>query len=698
MKLPSAHIDELRRQIDRHTHLYYVDALPEITDRDFDRLLDELRKLEGEHPELVTPESPTQRVGGKPIDEFHTVAHRVPMLSIDNSYNANDLREFDRSARKLLGGEAVAYVVELKIDGVAINLTYVDGKLAVGATRGDGDRGDDVTHNLRMMQDVPLKLKADHPPKLLEVRGEVYMTREELIRINRELVEENLRRKDKAQKAGKEPPKVLEPYANCRNFAAGSLKLKDPVESGKRKLRLFAYALGAVEGFTPINHIDALETLRQFGFPINPHAKRCETIDDVIAYCDSWAQKRHDLPYDTDGMVVKIDDYAQREKLGFTSKFPRWARAYKFEAEQALTRLARVEVQVGRTGKLTPVGHFDPPVKLAGTTVAKASLHNADEMTRKDIRIGDMVVVEKAGEIIPQVVRVEAAARTGAEYPFVFPAECPVCGSPTRKDADSPFVYCTAPRGQCRGQLKRQLLQFARRTAMDIEGLGEAIADELLAADLVEALPDLFRLTKADLLTARPPKDAKKTKSEGKWADNLLEGIAASKDRGLARFLSGISVPMVADSMADLLAQEFLALENLVDANEERLSQIDGVGPERAKAIRAFFQAESTQAMLADFREFGLKLTEAKREVPNAGVGPLVGKTVVVTGTLAKYQRNEIEDLIKSLGGKPSGSVSKKTDYLVAGEEAGSKLAKAKTLGVPILTESEFDALIGVKG
>ena len=678
MKSPADRVLELRREIERHTHLYYVETAPEISDREFDRLFEELTQLEAAHPELVTPESPTQRVGGQPIDEFRTVAHRAPMLSIDNSYNSNELREFDRSARKLLGGEPVAYVVELKIDGVAINLTYEAGKLAVGATRGDGDRGDDVTHNLRTMPDVPLKLKGDSPPKLLEVRGEVYMTREELIRINRRRTE-----------AG-EPA-----YANCRNLSAGTLKQLDPRQSSERKLRLFAYALGAVEGLLIGTHTEALVTLKRLGFPVNAHAKRCEGIDEVIAYCDSWAQKRHDLPYDTDGMVVKIDDYAQREKLGSTSKFPRWARAFKFEAEQALTRLARVEVNVGRTGKLTPVGHFDPPVKLAGTTVSKASLHNADEMARKGILIGDMVVVEKAGEIIPQVVRVETEVRTGAEYPFAFPTECPVCHSPTRKDPDSPFVYCTAPRGQCGGQLQRQLLQFARRTAMDIEGLGEAIAEELLAADLVATLSDLYRLTKPDLLKARPPKDAKKTKSEGKWADNLLEGIANSKDRGLARFLSGISVPMVADSLADLLAQEFLTLDALLAADEERLSQIDGVGPERAKAIRGFFQLESTQAMLADFREFGLKLTEEKREVPDSGVGPLVGKTVVVTGTLAKYQRNEIEELIKSLGGKPSGSVSKKTDFLVAGEAAGSKLEKAKTLGVRVLSEEEFDQLIG---
>ncbi len=679
-KSAAARAAELRKLIDYHNHKYYVEACPEISDREFDRLLEELKEIERQHPELVTPDSPTQRVGGKPIDEFRTVTHRVPMLSIDNTYNADELREFDRSVRKVLGQEPVTYVVELKIDGVAISLTYENGLFTVGATRGDGERGDDVTHNLKTMPEVPLKLHAERPPRLFEARGEVYMARAELIQINRARVE-----------------KGEKPYENCRNLTAGSLKLLDPRQSAERRLRLFTYDLGAVDGLSISSHMQALGTLQKFGFPVNPHVATFDAIDGVIAYCDSWADRRRDLPYDTDGMVIKVDSYAQRQKLGYTSKFPRWARAYKFAAEQAVTRLARVEVQVGRTGKLTPVGHFDPPVRLAGTTVSKASLHNADEMERKDIRVGDMVVVEKAGEIIPQVVRVETSARTGEEKPFVFPKKCPICGSPTKRDPGSPFYYCTAPRGQCGGQLKRQLLQFARRTAMDIEGLGEAIADELLAADLVESLPDLYRLTKDDLLKARPPKDAKKAK--GKWADNLLEGIAASKNRGLARFLAGISVPMVADSMADVLAQEFLSIDALMDASEERLEQVQGVGPERAKAIRGYFQTEAVRNMIEDFKELGLKLTEAKRDVAAAAAGvggvSLAGKTLVVTGTLKNYGRAEIEELIKTLGGKPAGSVSKKTDYVIAGEEAGSKLDKARQLGVPVLTEAEFEKMIG---
>lgn len=665
---------ELRKLIDHHNRKYYVDASPEISDREFDRLLEELQQIEKAHPKLVTPDSPTQRVGGAPIDEFRTVRHRVPMLSIDNTYSPEEVREWDRTTRKLLGGEEPCYVVELKIDGVAISLTYEDGLLTVGATRGDGERGDDVTHNLRTMPDVPLRLTTDDPPTLFEARGEVYMTRAELIRINRARVD-----------AGEKP------YENCRNLSAGTLKLLDPKQSSERKLRLFAYALGAVEGRSISSHQQSLDILKSFGFVVNPHTHRCLNIDEVIAYVQSWSTKRHDLPYDTDGMVIKVDDYDQRERLGYTSKFPRWARAYKFAAEQAVTRLARIEVQVGRTGKLTPVGHFDPPVRLAGTTVSKASLHNADEMKRKDILVGDMVVVEKAGEIIPQVVRVEKSARTGSEHPFHWPRACPVCGAPTKKEPDSPAYYCTAPRGKCGAQIKRQLLQFARREAMDIEGLGKKLVDQLVDSELVKTLPDLYYLTKEQLLSLERMGELS--------AQNLLDGVAASKDRGLARLLAGVGVPMVADSMADELAQAFLSLDALADANEERLSQVEGIGPERAKAIHGYFQLPPTRDMIEDFKEIGLKLTEEKRDIAKAanavGGVSLAGKTLVVTGTLERYQRKEIEDLIKSLGGKASGSVSKKTDYVIAGAEAGSKLDKAKELGVQVLTEAEFEKLIG---
>jgi DNA ligase (NAD+) len=677
MVTPRERAEQLRQVIEYHNRKYYQEAAPEISDREFDRLMEELQKIEREHPELITPDSPTQRVGGKPIDEFHTVRHRIPMLSIENTYNAEDLREWDRSIRKLLGtSEVIDYVVELKIDGVAISLTYIDGLLQVGATRGDGEQGDDVTHNLRTMPEVPLRLTTDKPPPLFEARGEVYMTRADLIRLNRQRVERGEK-----------------PYENCRNLTAGSLKLLDPKQSAERKLRLFAYAIGAVEGLTIATHRQALQILRDYGFTVNPQIVSYNSIEAVIDYISTWSEKRHELPYDTDGMVIKVDSYAQRERLGSTSKSPRWARAYKFAAEQALTRLARIEVQVGRTGKLTPVAHFDPPVRLAGTTVSRATLHNAEEISRKDIRIGDMVVVEKAGEIIPQVVRVETSARTGTEKAFVFPAACPICGAPTRREPGSPFVYCSAPRGACNGQVKRQIKQFARREAMDIEGLGDKLIDQLVDNGLVTQLPDLYTLNESQLLSLE--------RMGKRSANNLLESIAASKNRGLARLLAGIGIPHVAENMADILAQEFLTIDALAAADESRLSQVEGVGPERAKAIFDFFHSDAVINMIADFRELGLKLHEEPRNISaNAaalGGVSLQGKTIVVTGTLQNYSREEIEHLIKQLGGKPAGTVSKKTDFVVAGEKAGSKLDKARELGIRVISEAEFEALIGKK-
>lgn len=666
MSKAAERIAALRRQIERHNYLYYVDAKPEISDREFDKLLEELKKLESEHPELITPDSPTQRVGGQPIEGFKQVRHRLPMLSIDNSYSADDLREFDARVRRGLGGEKVTYVVELKIDGVAMSLTYEDGRLTVGATRGDGERGDDVTHNLRTIPEVPLRLHTTKPPRVFEARGEVYMTRAELVRINRE-------RKD----AG------LEPFMNPRNLSAGTLKQLDPRETARRKLRLFAYALGALDGIEVKTHLETLELLKKLGFPVNPHIQECASIDEVIDYCNSWSEKRRELPYETDGMVIKINDLEQRRRLGTTSKSPRWVMSYKFAAEQALTRIQAVEISVGAGGKLTPVAIFDPPVPLAGTMVRRASLHNAEQIRQKDIRVGDMVVVEKAGEIIPYVVRVETSARTGKEKPFQFPKTCPFCGSKVEPDESRTFYYCTG--GDCPGELEKRLISFAKRDRMDIEGLGEELAKQLIESELVEAIPDIYRLTEAQLLPLE--------RMGKKKAQNLLAGIAASKDRGLQRLLAGLSIYMIGDSTADLLAQEFLSLDALLAAPVERIAQVKGIGPTRAESIHEFFHSPAGEELVTELKELGLKLTEEKRKTPTTS--GISGKTFVVTGTLKKYGRKEIEDLIVKLGGKASGSVSKKTDYVIAGEEAGSKLDKARELGVPVITEAEFEKLAG---
>jgi DNA ligase (NAD+) len=659
--------EELRRQIDHHNFLYYVEAKPEISDREFDRLLKELQEIEVAHPDLVTPDSPTQRVGGQPIEGFRTVKHRQSMLSIDNTYNPNELREFDRRVRKQLPGELVSYVVELKIDGVAISLLYEGGSFTVGATRGDGERGDDVTHNLKTIGSLPLRLHTDQPPPLLEARGEVYMTREDLARLNRERLT-----------AG------LEPFANPRNSAAGALKLLDPRLAAKRHLRLFTYSLGATKDVKVKTHLDALELLRHYGLPVNPNVESFSTMDAVIEYCNGWVGRRQELPYATDGMVIKVNDLDQQRRLGSTSKAPRWVVAYKFEAEQALTKLLKVEVQVGKTGALTPVAHL-APVQLAGTTVSRASLHNAEEMTRKDVRVGDMVLVEKAGEIIPYVIRSEPGARTGTEQVFRFPGKCPSCGSPVEKDEGGVIYRCTG--SHCPGQLRAQLRYFAHRNVMDIEELGVALVDQLVDTGLVRSIPDLYRLTLDQIIELE--------RMGKKSAQNLLTAIEASKQRGLARLLTGLGIRHVGEHVAELLAQAFGNIDDLMDASVERLAQVEGIGQERAESIHQYFQGVQGRKIISDLRGLGVKLTEdAPPTAAELGRADLTGKTFVVTGTLQRYARDEIEGLIKKLGGKAVGSVSKKTSYVVAGEKAGSKLEKARELGIRVLTEDEFEKLI----
>jgi DNA ligase (NAD+) len=670
MPTPQDRVAQLRDELHRHNHAYYVEAKPTISDRDFDRLLEELAQLEKLHPELQSPDSPTQRVGGAPIEGFAKVSHRVPMLSIENSYDTDDLKKFDADVRKAAGASFTGYTVELKIDGVSMSLTYVDGVLSTAATRGDGDTGDDVTHNIRTIPGVPLRLRGSSLPKMLEVRGEIYMTRAELVRINAEQVK-------RGQPA----------YANARNLSAGTLKLLDPKESRKRKLSFFAYAVGALEGHGFANQTTLLKELHDFGFPVNPNTTECKTIDDVIAFCNDWDTKRRDLPYDTDGMVVKVNDFALRTKMGSTSKVPRWARAYKFEAEQAVTKLARVVFEIGKFGELTPVAEFDPPVQLAGTQVRRASMHNASWVEKMDVRLGDDVVVEKAGEIIPQVVGVVTESRTGKETIIAWPKTCPVCEAAIVKDesATSYGFICSDP-GSCPAQLIQRVIGFGRRERMDIEGLGDEVARQLVESGLIKTLPDLYSLTEAQLLTLE---GFAKTK-----AKNLIAGIAGSKDRGLARLVASLSIYGVGASMSEPLCEAFPSLDLLLAASVDDLAKVKGVGPKRAESVHKFFHSDTGTQLVAALRAAGLKLTQDVKAAP-VGAQPLAGKTVVVTGTLTKYDRNTIEELIKNLGGKTSGSVSKKTDYLLAGEKAGSKLDKAKELGVKVLTEDEFQELVG---
>ena len=659
----------LRAELDRHNFLYYAEAAPEISDREFDRLLEKLAALERAHPELVTPDSPTQRVGGAPIEGFQPVRHRVPMMSIDNSYNAADLFKFDADVRKVAGTDApIRYGVELKIDGVSISLTYENGLLTLGATRGRGDVGDDVTHNVRTVAGIPLRLRGD-APTLLEVRGEVYMTRAELARLNAAALE-----------AGEAS------YKNARNLTAGTLKLLDPRLAGKRRLNLFAYGQGAIEGLTVASQEQWLTYLKRFGLPVNPHTAFFDGIQGVIDHCGTWADRRKDLPYDTDGLVVKVDDFALRQRLGATAKVPRWVKAYKFEAEQGTSQIGGVEFSVGKFGELTPVALFAPPIDLCGTTVGRASMHNAAWVANLDVRVGDSVVVEKKGEIIPQVVSVVTDARTGGEQPLAWPATCPACGAPVEKEvtAISWGYYCTDI-GRCPAQVAKRLESFARRDRMDIDGLGEEVAKQLVESELVQRVTDIYRLTEKQLLALEGFAVTK--------ARNLLAGIEASKPRGLARLLPALTIYSVGGSMAELLAEQFPSLDAILAASQEELARVKGFGPKRAESVYGFFHSPEGEKLVNDLRELGLKLTHDKKAA--SGSQPLLGKTVVVTGTLENYGRAEIEAKIKDWGGKPTGSVSKKTDYLVAGTDAGSKLAKARELGVTILSEAEFEALGG---
>ena len=655
----------LCEEIEKHNRLYYQEAKPEISDKEYDKLLKELVDLEKKHPEIANANSPTQRVGGAPIDGFVTLKHRLPMLSIDNTYSPSELKEFDKKVCKGLGKDKPCYMVELKIDGVAISLIYENGILIAGVTRGDGEKGDDVTQNLKTVGGVPLKLNTKKPPALLEVRGEVYMARANFARLNEQRVKEG-----------------LDKFANPRNSTAGSLKLLDPKLCAARKLSLFAYAIGAMEGIQVKSQTETLKLLHDFGFPVNSNATQLDSIEEVVAHCESWNDKRHDLPYDTDGMVIKVNDLAQREKLGITTKSPRWVVAYKFAAEQALTRLLNIELQVGRQGTLTPVAHLDP-VQLAGTTVARASLHNDDNLKTKDIRVGDMVVVEKAGEIIPYIVRSEPSLRTGKEKPFVFPKVCPVCGADVVKDAKGAFYRCTGT--DCVAQLKRRVRSYAARNAMDIENLGEEIIEQLVDTGLVKTLADIYKLGLNQL--------ANLERMGEQSSRNLLDGIAASKSRGLARLLTGLGLRHVGENVADVLARKFISMKAFAQANEEELAAIEGIGPERAASIRGWFANKTNQDLIESLEKAGIKMDESVSTVVASSA--LAGKSIVVTGTLVKYGREEIERRLRDLGAKASGSVSKKTDYLLAGEKAGSKLEKARELGVRIITEEEFEKLAG---
>ena len=701
----------LRNEIDRHNYLYYVEAKPEITDMEFDALLAELQALEAQYPELVTPDSPTQRVGGQPLEGFETVEHAVPMLSIDNTYSEEELRAFDERVRRGLEGQQPAYVAELKIDGVSMSLLYEDGRFVRAATRGDGTRGDNVTANVKTIRAVPLRLN-ESPPSLLEVRGEVYMRREEFDRINAiraqlqnevkddrkrlEIIKETygeesnayLNLKDQISEKSK---RAGEAFKNPRNATAGTLKLLEPQLVSERRLDIACYDVAPLPGTELTSHLETLENLKSYGFPVNPFFKRCDNIDEVLDVCREWATKRHDLDFEIDGMVIKVDSADHRRQLGATSKAPRWAIAYKYPAEIAETKLEKVTLQVGKTGTVTPVANL-APVHLAGTTVKRANLHNFEDIERKDIREGDIVRVQKAGEIIPQVLGPVLEKRPDNARKIPVPTKCPQCGSEVRQDPDGVYLRCLNP--ACPAQIKGRLKHFASRAAMDIEGMGKELVEHLVDKDVVRNLDNVYDLTVENLvgLPCGKRDDGTIIHLREKSARNLLTAIEGSKGRPLSRLLNGLGIRHVGAHTAEVLARHFGSMEALENASLEDLCAIHEIGDVVGKEVRNFFDTGENRALIASLRDHGLTLEEPQAAAEN-GHQPLADKTIVVTGSLKKYTRESIQDRIKQLGGRPSSSVSKKTDFVLAGENAGSKLTKARELGIHVLTEDEFEKL-----
>jgi DNA ligase (NAD+) len=690
-------IADLREQIRRHDYLYYVEARPEISDRDYDKLYAELKELETQFPDLVTPDSPTQRVGGAPLKEFKSVRHTVPMMSLDNTYSIGELREFDNRVRKLLPNEKVEYVLEPKIDGVSISLRYENGRLTVGATRGDGTTGDDITANLKTIRSIPLTIKAGGAglppvhsrgsgvhaatksasiaagtplPRVLEVRGEAYIPVADFKKLNAE-----------REKAG-EPL-----FQNPRNTAAGSLKQLDPSLVAQRPLQAIFYAIAAAEGIVFHKQSDVLEALKQFGFPVHKHWWVCKDIEEVIARAEELQKLESKLPFEIDGAVVKVNDLAQWEKLGATAKAPRFAIAYKYSHEQAETKLRDITIQVGRTGILTPVAELEP-VFLAGSTISRATLHNEEEIKRKDIRIGDTVIIEKAGEVIPAVVGVvkEKRPRGAAEFDLRRHVnnKCPVCGGSIARDPE--FVAWRCENISCPAQLKRSLEFFASRGAMDIEGLGEVLVNQLVDAKLVKDIADIYSLKMEQLAALE--------RMAEKSATNVITAIEQSKDRELWRLITALGIPHVGQGLARKLAEHFLDLDKLAAASEEELLNVPDVGPIVAKSIRDFFENERNRALIEKLKKAGLKTKEAAR-AKVAATGPFAGKTVVVTGTLSKFKREEAQEELRKRGAIVTDSVSKKTDFLIVGEDAGSKLDKARKFGVKTLDEREFLRMLG---
>jgi DNA ligase (NAD+) len=679
-------LDELRARIRHHEERYYIHNAPEISDDEFDRLLHELERLETEHPDLVTPDSPTQRVAGRPTEGFPTVEHIVQMLSLDNAYSEDELRAFDERVRRGAGaGDSnIAYVAELKIDGLSIALTYENGRLVCGATRGDGVRGEDVTPNVRTIRAIPLSLRGPAPARM-EVRGEVYLPRTSFERINRE-------REDAGEPL----------FANPRNAAAGAMRNLDPALVAQRRLSSFTYQVvvpdgeGAASWPTLARHSSTLRQLADWGLPVESHWCACDGIDAVVAFVNQWADARKDLPFDTDGVVVKVDDVALRERLGATAKFPRWATAFKFPAQQAHTKLRQIAVNVGRTGANTPYAVLEP-VFVAGSTISMATLHNADDIARKDLREGDTVIIEKAGDVIPRVVAPVLSLRPPDSMPWVMPTTCAACGSTLTRDEEEVVWRCENT--SCPARLRRSLEHFASRGAMNIEGLGESLVEQLIDQGLVRDFADLYHLT-AELMEALvvAPRDPKSDRAVprrlGKVGRNVVDEIAKSRGNDLSRLVYALGIRHVGEKAAATIARHLRTMDAIMDAPLERLTAVPDVGPVVAASVRAFADEPHNRALVRRLADAGVNMISQQPEPAAQPVGAFAGKTFVLTGTLESLTREQATEAIEQRGGKVSGSVSKKTSFVVVGTDAGSKLEKARALGVRTVTEDEFKALI----
>jgi DNA ligase (NAD+) len=678
---PEERLRQLREQIRHHEERYYILNDPEIADVEFDALLKQLERLEAEHPDLVTPDSPTQRVAGRPTEAFSEVEHLAAMLSLDNTYSSEELREFDERVRRgaALGDGPVTYIAELKIDGLSIALTYEHGRLVRGATRGNGQRGEDVSVNVRTIRAVPLSLRKA-PDARIEVRGEVYLSRSAFEKTNRE-----------REEAG-DPV-----FANPRNAAAGAMRNLDPSQVARRGLLAFFYQLivaGEPEGTGFQSHADVLTALRQWGLPVEPHWTRCANIDEVIAFCDEWAEKRRSLPFDTDGVVIKVDNLALRGQLGATAKFPRWATAFKFPAEQATTVLRKIEVNVGRTGAVTPYAVLEP-VFLAGSTISMATLHNAEDIARKDLREGDRVLIEKGGDVIPKVVKA-ILPHPEDSVEWVMPTACPSCGTTVRRDEEEVVWRC--PNSSCPARLRRSLEHFTSRSAMNIEGLGESLLDQLVTQGLVSDAADVYSLTSGQLeelvVAPREPRSEKaRPRKLGKVGRNVVEQIERSKSNDLSRLVYGLGIRHVGEKAASTLARYFRTMDRVLDASLEQLQAAPEIGPVVAASVREFSEEPRNRRLIERLAAAGVNMSSQAPELSDEA-GPLAGQTFVITGTLESMSREQAQAALERLGARVAGSVSKKTTCLVAGADAGSKLEKAKQLGVETLDEQGFLALI----